>query len=156
MRAARREKRRTPKILSLRPRPAYGRKKGGSRDSVAREPPGLRNADERPAPAPSLTGIWCRGARHSKLPSEHEAPSASNRVAIRRGTSMGFCDHCEGQRFDRAQVLRLLRATRRTLEKERGTSNSTDTLDRAIQAVRALEIPHLEHLEDLPGGELVH
>ena len=26
---------------------------------------------------------------------------------------MSFCDHCEGQRFDRAQVLRLLRATRK-------------------------------------------
>ena len=28
---------------------------------------------------------------------------------------MSFCDHCEGQRFDRAQVLRLLRATRNDL-----------------------------------------
>jgi hypothetical protein len=29
---------------------------------------------------------------------------------------MSYCDHCSGQRFDRAQVLRTLRGLRRTLE----------------------------------------
>jgi hypothetical protein len=54
---------------------------------------------------------------------------------------MSFCDHCEGQRFDRAQVLRVLRATRKTVRKH---SRADEALCTAIKAVRALEIPHLD------------
>ena len=69
---------------------------------------------------------------------------------------MEFCDHCEGQRFDRAQVLRVLRATRKRLRKS-GTRGSADrSLALAIEAVRSLEIPHLERVEDLVDGEVVH
>ena len=69
---------------------------------------------------------------------------------------MSFCDHCEGQRFDRAQVLRALRATRKRLHKL-GTACSPDqSLALAIEAVRGLEIPHLEPADDLVEGEVVH
>jgi hypothetical protein len=69
---------------------------------------------------------------------------------------MSFCDHCEGQRFDRAQVLRALRAARRRL-RDPGTACSPDqTLASAIEVVRALEIPHLEPGDDLVDGEVVH
>src|SRR5687767_7772301 len=47
---------------------------------------------------------------------------------------MSFCEHCEGQRFDRAQVLRVLRATRKSLRKH---SRADEALCRAIKAVRA-------------------
>jgi hypothetical protein len=69
---------------------------------------------------------------------------------------MGFCYHCEGQRFDRAQVLRALREVRRDLGKA-GKSRSADrALAVAIQAVRALEIPHLETVPDTSAGEVIH
>ena len=38
---------------------------------------------------------------------------------------MGFCEHCAGQRFDRAQVLRALRAARRNLPR-RGRASQAD------------------------------
>jgi hypothetical protein len=66
---------------------------------------------------------------------------------------MAFCEHCQGQRFDRAQVLRSLRATRQQVRRSRA---AVQALDAAIQAVRALEIPHLEVEEDTPPGERVH
>ena len=67
---------------------------------------------------------------------------------------MAFCDHCQGQRFDRAQVLRTLRATRQRLRREK--SRSVDqALAAAIEAVRALEIPHLES-DDVVDGEVIH
>ena len=47
--------------------------------------------------------------------------------------AMSFCEHCEGQRFDRAQVLRVLRATRKTLRKNR---QADEALVMATQAVR--------------------
>ena len=69
---------------------------------------------------------------------------------------MSFCDHCEGQRFDRAQVLRALRAARRRLQAP-GTACSVDqSLALAIEAVRALDIPHLEPLDESVDGEVVH
>jgi hypothetical protein len=56
---------------------------------------------------------------------------------------MSFCDHCEGQRFDRARVLRALRQVKQ--EVRRGDCRSApEALDRALDAIRALEIPHLE------------
>mgnify|MGYP006118505019 CR=1 FL=1 len=68
---------------------------------------------------------------------------------------MGFCEHCEGQRFDRAQVLRMLRATRRQLQDQPQSSTVEDVLTMAIKAVRSLEIPHLEVLDEIPD-EVVH
>jgi hypothetical protein len=66
---------------------------------------------------------------------------------------MSFCEHCEGQRFDRAQVLRTLRATRKTLRKHSGAD---EALRLAIKAVREMEIPHLERLDETFGDEIVH
>jgi hypothetical protein len=67
---------------------------------------------------------------------------------------MSFCEHCEGQRFDRARVLRALRELRREMrDKNRGKMDAA--IIAAIDTVRALDIPHLETLEDLTG-EIVH
>lgn len=63
-------------------------------------------------------------------------------------TSMGFCEHCEGQRFDRAQVLRQLRETRARLRDEAVSCSADEALMLAIKSVRALEIPHLEPIDD--------
>ena len=66
---------------------------------------------------------------------------------------MNFCEHCEGQRFDRAQVLRALRAKRKTLAKHR---QADEALAKAIKAVSALEIPHLERLDGTFDGQVIH
>jgi hypothetical protein len=66
---------------------------------------------------------------------------------------MSFCEHCEGQRFDRARVLRTLRQLRKDLRS--GHRRSADAaLELALEAVRDLEIPHLE-VVDMPD-EVVH
>jgi hypothetical protein len=69
---------------------------------------------------------------------------------------MGFCDHCEGQRFDRAQVLRVLRATRKRLRTAEPGCSPDQSLAMAIEAVRALEIPHLEPMDDQIEGQVIH
>ena len=69
---------------------------------------------------------------------------------------MSFCDHCEGQRFDRAQVLRLLRATRQRLRAQAPPCSADEAVALAIQAVRTLEIPHLEPVEDYFETDVVH
>ena len=69
---------------------------------------------------------------------------------------MSFCPHCEGQRFDRAQVLRALRAERTRLRRSDATCNADETFRLAIAAVRGLDIPHLEGLDDVVDGEVVH
>jgi hypothetical protein len=69
---------------------------------------------------------------------------------------MSFCDHCEGQRFDRAQVLRALRATRKRLRESGDARERDQTLALAIEAVRALDIPHLDTVDDMVGGNMVH
>ena len=66
---------------------------------------------------------------------------------------MSFCEHCDGQRFDRAQVLRVLRATRKALRQH---SHADEALSMAIKAVRALEIPHLERLDEAFDEQIVH
>ena len=66
---------------------------------------------------------------------------------------MGYCDHCEGQRFDRAQVLRTLRAVRKKVKRSTGADKA---LAAAIQAVRSLEIPHLEVEGERGGADWVH
>ncbi len=69
---------------------------------------------------------------------------------------MAFCDHCAGQRFDRAQVLRTLRATRKRIQTERTECTGLEAIDLAIQAVRALETTHLELLEDMGDDTVIH
>jgi hypothetical protein len=69
---------------------------------------------------------------------------------------MSFCDHCEGQRFARAQVLRTLRATRKRLRASGTACNSDQTIALVIEAVRALDIPHLDTIDAVAGGEIVH
>jgi hypothetical protein len=70
---------------------------------------------------------------------------------------MSFCDHCQGQRFDRAQVLRALRSARAKLRGSHPDAVVDSTIAAAIQVVRELEIPHLE-LDEGPvvDGEVVH
>lgn len=69
---------------------------------------------------------------------------------------MSFCDHCQGQRFDRAQVLRALRATHKRLRDSNAPPEAAVALVSAIEAVRALEIPHLEVLDEVVDGEVIH
>lgn len=67
---------------------------------------------------------------------------------------MSFCEHCEGQRFDRARVLRALRELRREMRgKQRGKMDAG--IVAAIDAIRSLDLPHLETIEDLTG-EIIH
>jgi hypothetical protein len=68
-------------------------------------------------------------------------------------TVMDYCEHCEGQRFDRAPVLRALRHVRKEL-RTASRRKGSDALDRAIRAVRQLDIPHLDIVEF--GDEIVH
>ena len=69
---------------------------------------------------------------------------------------MSFCEHCAGQRFDRAQVLRTLRATRRRLRAGTVSCSGIEAIDLAIQEVHSLEIPHLEPLEDMGDDTVIH
>jgi hypothetical protein len=66
---------------------------------------------------------------------------------------MSYCEHCEGQRFDRARVLRELRRVRKQL---RGPDRrrADEALALALKAVKELEIPHLELVEI--GDEIIH
>ena len=66
---------------------------------------------------------------------------------------MSFCEHCEGQRFDRARVLRALRQLHREL---RGTDRTAvEAVTAALHAVRTMDIPHLE-LEEEELDEVIH
>ena len=69
---------------------------------------------------------------------------------------MSFCEHCQGQRFDRAQVLRALREVQRQLERSAGTKAAAQTLAIAIDTIRRMEIPHLEveEEEDVTGQSI--
>ena len=69
---------------------------------------------------------------------------------------MSFCEHCAGQRFDRAQVLRTLRDTRRRLRAEAPACSAVEALDVAIRAVYGLEIPHLEPLDEMGDDTVIH
>ena len=69
---------------------------------------------------------------------------------------MSFCPHCEGQRFDRAQVLRVLRAERQRLRRSGATCGSDEAIGLAIEAVRGLELPHLEGPDDVVDTDVVH
>ena len=70
---------------------------------------------------------------------------------------MSFCDHCSGQRFDRAQVLRALRAARRRLRGVKASREAEQVLASAIETVRTLEIPHFDPVDDeYVDGEVIH
>ena len=69
---------------------------------------------------------------------------------------MSFCEHCQGQRFDRAQVLRALRESRKRLRKSKTGCSADEALALAIEAVRSLDIPHLEVFDETVDGEVVH
>jgi hypothetical protein len=69
---------------------------------------------------------------------------------------MSFCDHCEGQRFDRAQVLRLLRQTQKDLQRKSPRCKGDEALRIVIEAVRALELPHLEREDEIAEDQVIH
>ena len=69
---------------------------------------------------------------------------------------MSFCEHCEGQRFDRARILRVLRESRKRLQRSDTICNADQALASVIDAVRTLDIPHLDHVDDVVDGEVVH
>ena len=70
---------------------------------------------------------------------------------------MSFCDHCEGQRFDRAQVLRMLRALRNQMRESKTSGDADHVIALAIEKVRALEIPHFDTFDDeVVDGEVIH
>lgn len=68
---------------------------------------------------------------------------------------MSFCEHCQGQRFDRARVLRTLRHLREDLRAAHGGSKVDGAMRKALLAVKALDIPHLDEDEDY-DDEVVH
>ena len=49
---------------------------------------------------------------------------------------MSFCDHCEGQRFDRAQVLRALRAVRNQLRDTKTSAEAEHVIALVSQMAR--------------------
>jgi len=65
---------------------------------------------------------------------------------------MSFCEHCEGQRFDRARVLRVLRQACREARTSR-KSEIRAALLAAVKTIRALDVPHLEFE---PESDVVH
>jgi hypothetical protein len=67
---------------------------------------------------------------------------------------MSFCEHCNGQRFDRAQVLRALREVRRALRDMRSGKKVDDALALAVRTVADLEIPHL--IVEPEASEVIH
>jgi hypothetical protein len=67
---------------------------------------------------------------------------------------MSFCEHCEGQRFDRARVLRALRQVARQLRAGNQQPRGGDAVQLALNAVRELDIPHLEY--DAEHEHVVH
>jgi hypothetical protein len=70
---------------------------------------------------------------------------------------VSFCDHCSGQRFDRAQVLRALRAARRRLRRAGASRDAEQVLVSVIETVRTLEIPHFDPVEEeVVDGEVIH
>jgi hypothetical protein len=66
---------------------------------------------------------------------------------------MSYCEHCEGQRFDRARVLRALRQLQKDLGR-RGRGQPDEVIDLALKAIKTLDIPHLEWIDE--GDEVVH
>ncbi len=66
---------------------------------------------------------------------------------------MEYCEHCEGQRFDRARVLRALRLIRQGLRTGDGR-DARAVMEQALRAVQDLDLPHLD-FEDF-DDEIIH
>jgi hypothetical protein len=69
---------------------------------------------------------------------------------------MSFCDHCQGQRFDRARILRALREARKQLRQTDTGCSADVALGSIIETVRKMEIPHIEWIDDVTDSEVVH
>jgi hypothetical protein len=69
---------------------------------------------------------------------------------------MSFCDHCQGQRFDRARVLRALREARKQLRQTETDCGADVALGSIIETVRKMEIPHIEWIDETTDSEVVH
>lgn len=69
---------------------------------------------------------------------------------------MSFCEHCEGQRFDRARILRVLREARKRLQRADGVCTADEALQNLLQEVRSLDVPHLERFDEVGEDEVVH
>lgn len=69
---------------------------------------------------------------------------------------MSFCDHCQGQRFDRARVLRALREARKQLRQAETDCAADVALGSVIDKVRKMEIPHIEWIDEVGDSEVVH
>ena len=69
---------------------------------------------------------------------------------------MSFREHCEGQRFDQARILQVLRESRKRLQRSETTCSADHALASVINAVRTLDIPHLDRVDDVVDGEVVH
>ena len=65
---------------------------------------------------------------------------------------MSFCDHCEGQRFDRARVLRTLRQLHKELRETDRCAG--EAVNAALHAIRSMDIPHLDFVDEV--DEVVH
>jgi hypothetical protein len=68
---------------------------------------------------------------------------------------MSWCDHCQGQRDDRARVLRALRQTRRDLCAGGPRDRADAALAAAIKTIRGLDIPHVD-LDEFDPDAVVH
>jgi hypothetical protein len=69
---------------------------------------------------------------------------------------MSFCDHCQGQRFDRARILRALREARKQLRQTDSDCGADLALGAVIEKVRKMEIPHIEWIDEVADSEVVH
>jgi len=92
-----------------------------------------------------------RGAARAQLSEadvDGPARGPQGSVSVQRrfyyNLSMSFCEHCDGQRFDRARVLRALRQVRKDLRAARQGAKCDAAIVAAMNAIRALDIPHLE------------
>ena len=66
---------------------------------------------------------------------------------------MDYCEHCEGQRFDRTRVLRALRQIRQQL-RTADRRDCDEAIELALNAVRSLDIPHFDIVE--LDDEIIH
>ena len=68
---------------------------------------------------------------------------------------MSYCDHCQGQRFDRGRVLRALRRVRRDLQESDRECGADEAIVLALRAVQTLDLPHLDEEEE-DEYEVIH
>jgi hypothetical protein len=69
---------------------------------------------------------------------------------------MSFCEHCEGQRFDRARILRVLREARKKLRRSDVSCSAEEALESVLEAVRTMDVPHIERDDEVGDDEVVH